>query len=73
MSNNKIKKLNPLTIFKDVAIQCPECQEIQPAKVEFVSDLPWEVYYHECTKCKHIILESEWDEVENVVTELINV
>lgn len=68
---NRIIKTNPLTIQKDVTIQCPECQEIQLATVEYVSDLPWEVYYHECRKCGHVILESEGNEVEGPGLEIV--
>lgn len=40
-------------------IKCPECQTIQVGQI-----LPWEpfdVYLHDCVKCDHLIMESEWD------------
>jgi len=40
-------------------IVCPECDWIQEAKVEHT--IPWHTYVHTCEKCKHIIMESEWN------------
>lgn len=53
------------TVKVPVTIECPECHTVQPAEVEFVKDFPFGVYFHECVKCKHIILESEWNEVKD--------
>lgn len=44
-------------------IKCPECNEIQDAEV--VHSRPWWGYFHECINCQHIILESEWERVNN--------
>lgn len=43
-------------------IECPECGEVQTAIVE--QTVIWNSYVHECQKCKYIILESEWNKVE---------
>ena len=39
-------------------IICPECGQIQYAKVE--DTIPFPTYIHKCEKCEYIILESEW-------------
>ena len=44
------------------SIICPECGYIQYAKVEHT--IPFWTYIHECEKCEHIIMESEWQRVE---------
>lgn len=52
-------------------IRCPECGRVQRAFIlKTVIDetwirANWDTYFHECRKCQHIILESEWDEVNN--------
>lgn len=43
-------------------IKCPNCGKIQEAKV--IADVPFYVYIHECTECKYLIEESEWEKVE---------
>ena len=43
-------------------IVCPECGQIQKAKVKHT--IPFHTYIHECEKCKYIIMESEWERVE---------
>lgn len=44
-------------------IQCPNCGRIQEAEV--IADIPFWVYIHDCEKCGHKILESEWEVVKN--------
>ena len=41
-------------------IRCPECGEVQEAKVEHT--IPFYSYVHSCVKCGYTIIESEWDE-----------
>ena len=48
-----------------VIIECPECFIQQQATVEHT--FPWATYIHECKNCKHLIMESEWNEVENQI------
>lgn len=43
-------------------IICPNCGQIQCAKVE--NTIPFETYIHECEKCGYTIMESEWDKVK---------
>jgi len=47
----------------NVKIICPQCQSIQDANVE--PCWTWDVYIHKCTECKYIIMESEWNEIQN--------
>lgn len=44
-------------------IICPECKSIQDAIVEHTP--LWNMYVHECTECGYIIMESEWERVED--------
>ncbi len=46
-------------------IQCPECNTIQAAKVE--EAWPWSIYIHECANCNYIIMESEWNQVNETI------
>lgn len=41
---------------------CPECSITQPTEV--VHSWPWYSYVHTCVKCGYVIMESEWQEVE---------
>lgn len=43
-------------------IECPECKRIQTAQIELT--YPWFSYVHECTQCKYIIMESEWNKIK---------
>lgn len=43
-------------------IVCPECGQIQYAKVE--DTIPFPTYIHECEKCEYIIMESEWQRAD---------
>ena len=45
-------------------IICPECGLIQYAKVE--DTIPFPTYIHKCEKCEYIIMESEWQRVEEL-------
>ena len=45
-----------------VKIQCPECSTIQDAVVEMT--FPFPTYIHHCEKCKYVIMESEFNIVE---------
>lgn len=49
---------------KTVRIICPECGQIQYAKVEHT--IPFSTYIHKCEKCEYIIMESEWQRVEEL-------
>lgn len=45
-------------------IQCDNCDTIQVAMVKHYEDHEWPLYVHECENCGHIILESEWNNIE---------
>lgn len=42
-------------------IKCPECKTIQIAIV--IHTFPLYTYIHNCTKCKYLIMESEWNKI----------
>lgn len=42
-------------------IECPECKRIQKAQIELT--YPWFSFVHKCTRCKYIIMESEWNKI----------
>jgi phage FluMu protein Com len=44
-------------------IQCPQCDNIQEAAMEHT--LPWPTYIHTCNDCEYIIMESEWNKVDD--------
>ena len=46
-------------------IKCPECGEIQTAKI--LHTFPWNTFIHDCEKCDYTIMESEWDEINNEI------
>jgi len=54
---------DPENWTKPVKIVCPECDSVQDAIVE--GAWPWPIYVHHCTNCKHIIMESEWNELKD--------
>ncbi len=45
-------------------IRCPNCGSIETATVKQTA--PFWSYVHICTKCNNSILESEWDEIEEL-------
>ena len=47
-----------------VVIKCPACKKIQKAIAEWKEGHPFPTYIHECIKCEYIIMEDEWEEVE---------
>lgn len=42
-------------------ITCPNCEHVQEAKVDHTSI--WNIYVHDCDKCKYLIMESEWNPI----------
>jgi predicted RNA-binding Zn-ribbon protein involved in translation (DUF1610 family) len=44
------------------SIVCPNCGAIELGTI--YPDTPFENYHHECGKCGHIIMESEWELAE---------
>lgn len=56
---------NPLDNCKShkETIVCPECISIQEATVYHTE--PFITAVHECSECKCIIMESEWQRVES--------
>ncbi len=42
-----------------VTIICPECGSLEDANIKV--GIPWNTYIHECSECKYVIMESEWD------------
>lgn len=45
-------------------IRCPECGHEQDAEV--LHSKPFAMFVHNCVNCEYIILESEWDRVEDL-------
>jgi len=43
-------------------IICPECLHVQEAEV--LHTIPFDTYIHACTQCHYLIMESDWQEVE---------
>jgi len=43
-------------------IECPNCNSVQAATVEHT--VPWWSYVHECSECGFIIMESEWNKIQ---------
>jgi len=54
--------------FHEEKIICPNCGEVQVAKVEHT--VPFYSYVHTCEKCGYTILESEWEQERPKVTKL---
>lgn len=50
------------------AIICPNCQSIEQATVEHTH--PWDTYIHHCSHCQYIIMESEWEPVQEQTTKI---
>lgn len=50
--------------FHFESIVCPECNVEQLAKVDH--SIPFYTYIHECIKCGHTIMESEWQKAEPI-------
>ena len=42
-------------------IECPECEEIQRAKVEHTE--PFWTYIQRCVFCGYVIMESDWNAI----------
>lgn len=47
-------------------IRCPECNYVQQAEVEHTK--PWWCYIHTCRNCNYIIMESEWNCIDDRIT-----
>lgn len=45
-------------------IRCPECGTVQEAEVE--ATIPWFTYIHTCEKCGYVIMESEWERMDDL-------
>lgn len=45
-------------------IECPQCGCVQEAYIECPRNQPHDIYVHCCTKCEHVIMESEWQSVK---------
>lgn len=50
--------------MENVIIRCPECGEVQPATI--LPTIPWNTFIHDCEKCDYIIMESEWDQIDEL-------
>lgn len=46
--------------INEVKIECPECGSIEIA-VEDYTTAPFPTLLHRCSKCGHVIMESEWN------------
>jgi len=55
-------RLKPL-VMEFVRIKCPECSIVQDAVEELFYGDPFWSYVHNCTNCKYVIMESEWNKV----------
>lgn len=44
-------------------IVCPSCGAIELATVQ--ESAIWDTYFHCCSRCDHLILESEWEVAES--------
>jgi hypothetical protein len=49
-------------------IRCPRCGLVQDATVVVYDEHPFAAYVHACTCCCYLIVESEWDIVEETTT-----
>ena len=49
--------------INEVKIECPECGSIEIA-IEDYTTAPFPTYLHRCTKCEHVIMESEWNVIK---------
>lgn len=49
---------------KEVKIKCPECESIEDA-IEDYTTIPFATYIHECKNCGYIIIESEWETIND--------
>ena len=49
------------------SIVCPNCNKIEQATV--LHTAPFYSYVHNCTQCCHIIMESEWQTIEQMIQE----
>lgn len=58
-----MKETRELLLSQDMRIRCPQCNLVQDAKVEYYRGDPWPIFVHNCTQCKYVIMESEWEEV----------
>lgn len=45
-------------------IICPNCGSVEIATVEH--SFPWWTYFHICSKCEYVIMESEWSRNKEV-------
>ena len=46
----------------EVKIECPECGSIEMA-VEDYTTVPFNTFIHSCNKCGYVIMESEWNKI----------
>lgn len=46
-------------------IACPNCDAVQLAEVVLYEGSPFWAYVHHCETCRYIILESEWEKVDD--------
>jgi ribosomal protein L37AE/L43A len=58
----KREREREITMTHKVVIRCPNCIQLQNATVKHTE--PFYTYIHECSNCKYVITESDWDEVK---------
>ena len=51
-------------IVRTDRIECPRCRILNEAVVTQDDGDPWPSFVHTCERCGYIIMESEWQEVE---------
>jgi ribosomal protein L37AE/L43A len=49
--------------YHNERIECPQCGSTQQAKVNHTG---WNSYVHQCSSCKYVIGESEWNRVDTI-------
>lgn len=62
-----VEKLQPDVDSHIESIVCPNCNHIEQATV--LHTAPFYSYVHNCTQCCHIIMESEWQTIEQMIQE----
>lgn len=54
-----------MSIVRTECIVCPNCETAQDANVEMTPYHVFPAYVHNCENCEYIIMESEWETVDD--------
>lgn len=49
--------------INEVMIECPNCGKLERAIEDYTTE-PYATFLHTCSKCKHVIMESEWNVIK---------